>query len=109
MKEIKYLWEAETYSVLLYQYQVCVKQILEVNNGFETIIKSEVEKLNEDITKFRIVINELMLDKTDTLEEEFQDEENHPIIYLDKKRWEILKSYYQKLKEAVQNYETNRR
>ena len=103
MKEIKYLWEAETYSVLLYQYQVCVKQILEINNGFETIIKSEVEKLNEDITKFRRVINELTLDKTDTFEEEFQDEENHPIIYLDKGRWEILKSYYKKLKEVVLN------
>ena len=38
MKEIKYLWEAETYSVLLYQYQVCVKRILEINNGFEKLI-----------------------------------------------------------------------
>ena len=105
MKEIKYLWEAETYSVLLYQYQVCINRILEVNNCFETIIKSEVEKLNEDVTRFRRVINELTLDKTDTFEEEFQDEKNHPIIYLDKGRWEILKSYYKKLKWVVQNYE----
>lgn len=105
MKELKYLWEAETYSVLLYQHQVCVKRILEVNNGFETIIKSEVEKLNEDIIRFRRVINELTLDKDDTLEKEFQDEENHPIIYLYKRGWEIVKDYYKKLKEVVQNYE----
>lgn len=101
MKEIKYLWEAETYSALLYQYQICVKQILEVNNGFETIIKSEVEKLNEDIIRIRRVINELTFDKTDTFEEEFQDEENHSIIYLYKRGWEILKGYYKKLKESV--------
>ena len=103
MKEIKYLWEAETYSALLYQYQVCIERILEINNGFETIIKSEVEKLNEDTTSFKRIINELTIGKTDTFEEEFQDEENHPIIYLDKRGWKVLKSYYQKLREKVLN------
>ena len=103
MEKIKYLWGAETYSALLYQYQVCIERILEVNNGFETIMKSEVKKLNDDTTSFKRIINELILGKTDTFEEEFQDEEKHPIIYLDKRRWEILKSYYKKLKEIVLN------
>ena len=100
-----FYFETEVYKTLLYHYETCIDHILKINYGFETIIESEVEKLNEDITRFRRVINELTLDKTDTFEEEFQDEENHPIIYLNKNSWKTFKLAFKSFKERVIAYE----
>ena len=95
-------FEVEVYKTLLQQYEKCIDSILKTNYGFETIVESEVKKLNDDLQLAKEAIMILLNDKTDIL---FKDEDNHAIVYLNKKGWKLFKLVFKSLKERVIEYE----
>ena len=98
-------FESEVYKILLRHYKTCIDRILKIHYGFETIIKSQVEKLKGDLQLVKKAIMFLLNDKVDTLLEDFKDEINHPIIYLNKNSWKRFKLSFKSLKERVIAYE----
>ena len=47
----------------------------------------------------------LLNEKVDILKEEFKDEEEHPLIYLNRSGWKSFNFFFKSLKERVIEYE----
>ena len=95
-------FEVEVYKTLLHQYEKCIDSILKTYYGFETIVESEVKNLNDDLQLAKEAIMILLNDKVDIL---FKNEDNHAIVYLNKKGWKLFKLAFKSLKERVLYYE----
>ena len=97
MEKIK----AKLYQYLLSQLQNCVCYAL--NNCTENMqsIIDFLRKVESDFNIMVGVINCLAIRKEDIFERAFQITDNHPIIYCCKTGWEMIKHYFNQLKDKI--------
>ena len=96
-------FESEVYKALLNQYEKCIEVII-YRVDYE-IKENMIKFLNSDLHLVIKSIMTLLNEKTDILKEEFEVEEEHPIIYLNKSGWKSFKFFFKSLKERVIAYE----
>ena len=97
-----FCFEVEVYKTLLDQYKKCVEVII-YRVDYE-IKENMIKLLNDDLQLVKEAIMILSNRKVDILKEEFKDEENHPIIYLNKKGWKLFKLAFKSLEERIIAY-----
>ena len=96
-------FESEVYKALLNQYEKCIEVIV-YRVDYE-IKENMIKVLNCDLHLAIKSIMTLLNEKNDILKEEFEKEEKHPIIYLNKNSWITFKLAFKSLKERVIAYE----
>ena len=97
-------FESEVYKSLLNQYKKCIEVILCCRIDYE-VKENMIKFLNCDLHLAIKSIMTLLNEKVDILKEEFEKEEEHPIIYLNKSGWKTFELVFKSLKERVIAYE----
>ena len=97
MEKIK----AKLFQYLLNQLQDCVYYVL--NNCAENTqsIIDFLKKVESDFNIMVGVINCLTIRKEDIFEQAFKTTDEHPIIYCYQVGWEMVKHYFNQLKDKI--------
>ena len=97
MEKIK----AKLFQYLLNQLQDCVYYVL--NNCAENTqsIIDFLKKVESDFSVMVGVINCLTIRKEDIFEQAFKTTDEHPIIYCYQVGWEMVKHYFNQLKDKI--------
>ena len=96
-------FESEVYKSLLNQYEKCIE--VTISRVDYEIKENMIRVLNCDLHLAIKAIMTLLNEKVDILKEEFEKEEKHPIIYLNKSGWKSFNFFFKSLKERVIAYE----
>ena len=97
-------FESEVYKALLKQYEKCI-EVITYRLDYEVKENMIIKLLNSDLHLAIKSIMTLLNEKVDILKEEFKDEEEHPLIYLNKSGWKSFNFFFKSLKERVIEYE----
>ena len=96
-------FESEVYKALLNQYKKCIEVIMICRIDCE-VKENMIKFINCDLHLAIKSIMTLLNEKVDILKEEFETEEQHPIIYLNKSGWKSFNFFFKSLKERVIAY-----
>ena len=96
-------FESEVYKALLNQYEKCI-EVITCRLDYEVKENMIIKLLNWDLHLAIKSIMTLLNEKVDILKEEFKDEEEHPLIYLNRSGWKSFKFFFKSLKERVLAY-----
>lgn len=98
LEEIFY-FENKVYQELLRQYESCIE--ITISDVDYEIKENMIRFINSDLHLAIKSIMTLLNEKTDILKKEFEKEEQHPLIYLNKSGWKSFELVFKSLKRKV--------
>lgn len=96
-------FEIKVYQELLRQYESCIE--ITISSVDYEIKENMIRFINSDLHLAIKSIMTLLNEKVDILKKEFEKEDKHPLIYLNKSGWETFELIFESLKKRVIAYE----